>query len=848
MPNTQFNENLNIIGESNLEIQLLDGDLAIIQKLDDEPNDVGGLSAQELKAKFDEGGLAIQKYINETLIPAVLAEDAVEAQRAANEAQRQSNEQQRVADENVRLEAEADRTANEQTRSTNEATREANESARVAAEAQRAASENERKTAEAIRQSNEEQRQNIETGYIAQAEAAAKRAENAEASAGVNKTAAEQAATNAATSATNAATSAINASTHATNARNSAAQSAAEATRASNSADAANLAKSAAESAAQNAAAGVENRLKTYVADAEEAKSGAEMARDEINAKKYANTVSASIPKGRMKGDVDGDGVITEADYNAVRDDLLNPSITEEIALWCADVNGNGKIDTGDPAQISNFVLGRKGALTATPRFADYYGNWTYVKIDDFTGEWYADIAVSGMTETSDALVVVSGEHFADEFSAECVSGAVRITAQTCPIAEIPCQIMWSAEGGGIAAVVPEKTESSVSAVLPKGRMRGDVDGDGKVTMDDAMLVANHVSNTATLAGAEALWCADADGNGVVNGNDAQTLMLCANGASSALTVSPAFADYYNNWTYSRIDDLTGKWTAEIPVTGMTPTSDALIIVSGEHTADEFSAECIRGAVRITAKVPPIAEIPCRIVRSAVGSGIVCIKPEKEIITPASIGAMASVSAALPKGRMKGDVDGDGVITMSDYDLIYNHVKKVEYITDEIALWCADVNQNGDANMADYAAVMKYISGETSILTSTPTFADYYSNWTYTKNDDLTGRWHADIAIAGVTATSDALIIVSGEYASDAFTAECVDGAVRVYAKTCPIADVPCRVMWSANGAGVVVIRPETVVDKTAIDGMTLNSSTAGSAKKFKLSVDDSGTITAVEV
>lgn len=179
MPNTQFNENLNIIGESNLEIQLLDGDLAIIQKLDDEPNDVGGLSAQELKAKFDEGGLAIQKYINETLIPAVLAEDAVESARVAAEAQREANETQRIADENVRLQAEAGRAVNEQTRSTNEATRVANESARVAAEAQRAASENERKTAEAIRQSNEEQRQNIETGYIAQAEAAAKRAEDA---------------------------------------------------------------------------------------------------------------------------------------------------------------------------------------------------------------------------------------------------------------------------------------------------------------------------------------------------------------------------------------------------------------------------------------------------------------------------------------------------------------------------------------------------------------------------------------------------------------------------------------------------------------------------------------------
>lgn len=47
-------------------------DMSIIQKLDDEPNDVGGLTAAELKAKFDEGGEAIKEYINGTLVPNVV--------------------------------------------------------------------------------------------------------------------------------------------------------------------------------------------------------------------------------------------------------------------------------------------------------------------------------------------------------------------------------------------------------------------------------------------------------------------------------------------------------------------------------------------------------------------------------------------------------------------------------------------------------------------------------------------------------------------------------------------------------------------------------------------------------
>lgn len=53
----------------------LTDDLHIIALLDNEPNDVGGLSAEELKAKFDEGSLIIQAYINEVLIPELAGEN-----------------------------------------------------------------------------------------------------------------------------------------------------------------------------------------------------------------------------------------------------------------------------------------------------------------------------------------------------------------------------------------------------------------------------------------------------------------------------------------------------------------------------------------------------------------------------------------------------------------------------------------------------------------------------------------------------------------------------------------------------------------------------------------------------
>lgn len=129
---------LNVVANSNLEIELLDGDLNIIQKLDDEPNDVGGLTSAELKAKFDESGNIIKKYINETLIPAVLTDDATEESRKQAEAARVAAEQGRVTAEEGRVSAEAARAAAEQARSEAESSRVSAENAREAAETARA--------------------------------------------------------------------------------------------------------------------------------------------------------------------------------------------------------------------------------------------------------------------------------------------------------------------------------------------------------------------------------------------------------------------------------------------------------------------------------------------------------------------------------------------------------------------------------------------------------------------------------------------------------------------------------------------------------------------------------------
>lgn len=98
-----------VINVTPLAVPQCDVDVTVIQQLDDEPNDVGGLSAAELKAKFDEEGANFKDYINNDLIPAIIASEATEEARELAEAERVANEQERVSNENTRIANENNR-------------------------------------------------------------------------------------------------------------------------------------------------------------------------------------------------------------------------------------------------------------------------------------------------------------------------------------------------------------------------------------------------------------------------------------------------------------------------------------------------------------------------------------------------------------------------------------------------------------------------------------------------------------------------------------------------------------------------------------------------------------------
>ena len=73
-------------------------------------------------------------------------------------------------------------------------------------------------------------------------------------------------------------------------------------------------------------------------------------------------------------------------------------------------------------------------------------------------------------------------------------------------------------------------------------------------------------------------------------------------------------ADYYNNWTYHKVNDTSGYWTTELSIPAITADTEGSIVWSGTGFAGTFiKAEPFAGGVRIYANYPPIEALPCEI-------------------------------------------------------------------------------------------------------------------------------------------------------------------------------------------------------------------------------------------
>ena len=63
-------------------------------------------------------------------------------------------------------------------------------------------------------------------------------------------------------------------------------------------------------------------------------------------------------PKERIKGDVNGDGVVDNTDYNIIRNESL--AVSGEYDMEALDVNGDGVFNLGDFSAIKLIIAAQK--------------------------------------------------------------------------------------------------------------------------------------------------------------------------------------------------------------------------------------------------------------------------------------------------------------------------------------------------------------------------------------------------------------------------------------------------------------------------------------------------------
>ena len=341
------------------------------------------------------------------------------------------------------------------------------------------------------------------------------------------------------------------------------------------------------------------------------------------------------------------EGVATDTDYidmyvsggsNAKRPLVLqnNSSGSGNVGIGTAtpseklEVVGNVKATKfkGDGSELTNVpypvtsVAGKTGAVTlaasdvgAQPKITvtgilQGDGNGNITAVESIGAEVVtlnkSDVGLGNVDNTSDANKPIS-----NATQAALNDKQSKITANGILKGDGTGNITAADETEVELVDLPIRAEA---IIIPKGRMRGDVDGTGKVGTSNDISDSQYFITDTDPSNPDS-WVCDINADGKIDANDIQAIL------SGILYSTPLIADYYNNWTYHKVDNTSGYWTTEISIAGLNTSNNVVVNICETFLMGQFyKAEVSTGKVKIYATTPPITDIPAIVVISS-GSG-----------------------------------------------------------------------------------------------------------------------------------------------------------------------------------------------------------------------------------
>lgn len=154
----------------------------------------------------------------------------------------------------------------------------------------------------------------------------------------------------------------------------------------------------------------------------------------------FSSIVSKFIPAGRVVGDVDGDGYITNNDANLILSYTSGNETLDETQLACADANGDGTVNSMDNLTVQQIT---SGSVKLGEISRDITGVWTvnpnYATED---GQFYVDVTDPEASTTSDFVILLQGDEVKKVTKVVPHDGSFRVYMTVPPIVPMPYKII----------------------------------------------------------------------------------------------------------------------------------------------------------------------------------------------------------------------------------------------------------------------------------------------------------------------------------------------------------------------------------------------------------------------